>query len=245
MIKAILFDLDGTLAQTESLKAISYARAAVELRPDDLTEAKVIEAFKDVVGLSRREVSVALMKRFGLEESSRARMAEFGVKSPWQAFAQLRLRIYEAMLADAEILLAHQCPYNTALLRWARRTRYRTGLATMSYCAQANRVLEILGLQNEFDFVATREDVENGKPDPEIYLLVARELAVPAVECLVIEDSPSGVKAALGAGMCCIVVTTDLTRKPVHASTLLDKRWIVDDAASLHDVVQQMIRERD
>ncbi|MGH7449943.1 MAG: HAD family hydrolase [bacterium] len=56
MIRAIIFDLDGTLAQTEKLKVLSYARAAIELSPKPLTEAEVIEAFKEFVGLSRQEV---------------------------------------------------------------------------------------------------------------------------------------------------------------------------------------------
>src|SRR3712207_4470357 len=51
MIRAFVFDLDGTLVETEELKALSYARAAAELRPD-LNEAEVMEAFKDLVGLS-------------------------------------------------------------------------------------------------------------------------------------------------------------------------------------------------
>jgi len=82
MIRAVIFDLDGTLVETEELKALSYARAAVELRPE-LNEAEVVEAFKDVVGLSRQEVAMALLQRFGLEAAARARMAEFGVSAPW------------------------------------------------------------------------------------------------------------------------------------------------------------------
>jgi len=50
----MIFDLDGTLVQTERLKALSYARAAVELCPHAISEAEVVEAFKDVVGLPRR-----------------------------------------------------------------------------------------------------------------------------------------------------------------------------------------------
>ena len=69
MIQAMIFDLDGMLVQTERLKAISYAQSAVELCPDALTEAQVIEAFKEVVGLSRQEVAVALMERFSLADA--------------------------------------------------------------------------------------------------------------------------------------------------------------------------------
>ncbi len=64
MIRAVIFDLNDTLVQTERLKAISYARAAVELCPHALQESQVVEMFKGVVGRSRREVAIALMEHF-------------------------------------------------------------------------------------------------------------------------------------------------------------------------------------
>jgi len=120
MIRAFVFDLDGTLVETEELKALSYARAAAELRPG-LDEGEVVEAFKDLVGLSRQEVAVGLMRRFGLEETAHERMKEFGVDTPWQAYVQIRLRIYETLLADPNIVLAHSYPHNIGLLRDVRR----------------------------------------------------------------------------------------------------------------------------
>ena len=245
MIQAMIFDLDGTLVQTERLKALSYARAAVELCLHTISEAEGVEAFKDVVGLSRREVAMALTERFDLEEKARARMDEFGVSAPWQAFVQVRLRFYEAMLADPEVLRSNQWPHNVTLLRMARQTGCQTALATMSRCKQAQRVLEALDLADAFDFVATRDDVEHGKPDPEIYQLVVRELDTSPPDCLVIEDSPSGVKAALAAGMWCIAVTTPFTRQAIHTERLLDERWIVDDPDTLTTVVQQMVTEQE
>jgi HAD superfamily hydrolase (TIGR01509 family) len=241
MINAVIFDLDGTLVQTERLKAISYARAAMELRPDAVTENAVMIAFRDVVGFSRNEVATALVERFGLAEVARARMAEFGVSTPWQAYIQIRLRHYEAMLTDEEVIRDNQWPHNVALLHAARQAGCKVGLATMSYCSQVQRVLGILGLTGEFDFVASRDDVAHGKPAPEIYLLVAREMDVSPQECLVIEDSPSGVKAALAAGMHVLAVSTPFTREALHAGGLLDERWIVDDPVMLPALAQTLM----
>ncbi|GAB4244709.1 MAG: hypothetical protein OHK0028_22900 [Deltaproteobacteria bacterium] len=179
MIRAMIFDLDGTLVKTERMKAISCARAAMELFPGGIREEDVLEAFKEVVGLSHEEVATFLMRRFGLEESARSRMRGLGVGTPWEAFAAVRAPIHAKMLED-----------------------------------------------------------------PEIYLLVARKLGVPPVECLVVEDSPAGVKAARAAGMWCIAVATPFTRERLHAGRLLEERWIVDDPAALPSVVRRMIGER-
>jgi hypothetical protein len=113
--------------------------------PHHLSEAEVVEAFTEVVGQSRREVAVTLMGRFGLEEMAGERMGEFGVSAPWQAFLQLRLGIYEAMLADPEVLRNNQWPHNIALLEEARRSHCKVGLATMSYCPQVQRVAASAG----------------------------------------------------------------------------------------------------
>jgi HAD superfamily hydrolase (TIGR01509 family) len=239
MIQAMIFDLDGTLVQTEKLKALSYAKAAVQLCPYHLEEKDVIEAFKDVVGLSRREVATALVDRFGLEDKARAGMVAFGVDTPWQAYVQLRLRLYDEIVADTDVIRQNQWPHNMALLQAARRNCPYLGLATMSHCPQVQRVLQILQLTDAFDFVASRDDVQRGKPDPEIYQMVAAELGVSPGVCLVVEDSPTGVQAALAAGMHCIAVTTPFTRQRLYESGILDERWIVDDPATLLNVVQQ------
>jgi len=240
-VRAVVFDMDGTLVQTERLKAISYARAAVELCPYAIGEQDVIEAYKDVVGLPRRDVASALVERFDLEERARARMDEYDVSTPWQAFVQVRLDYYDDMISDPQVLRENQWPHNMELLEVARETGCTTALATMSGRERTQQVLEILNLLDAFDLVATEDDVEEGKPDPEIYHLVCRELDMPSERWLAIEDSPSGVKAALAADLRCIAVTTPFTREKIHAQGLLEDRWIVDDPDALPDVARQMI----
>lgn len=244
MIRAMIFDLDGTLVQTERLKALSYAKAVIELCPDEVSEAQVVEAFMGVVGLARHQVAQALVDQFNLEMKAAGRMSEFGVSTPWQAFIQVRLQHYKDMLADPQVLLDNRWSHNLDLLEEARRTGCRMGLATMSSCRQVQRVLEILSLGGQFDFIATRDDVAHGKPDPEIYNLVSSMLEILPSQCMVIEDSPAGVQAALAAGMWCIAVTTPFTRAAIHAGELLDERWVVDEAKSLLPVVRDMFAER-
>jgi HAD superfamily hydrolase (TIGR01549 family) len=243
-IRATIFDLDGTLVQTERLKAVSYARAAMELCPYTINEEQVLEAYKDVVGLPRREVASALVQRFDLEEKTGARMDELGVDTVWQAYVQVRLDYYEEMISDPEVIRENRWPHTVRLLEVALETGCSTALATMSGREQASQVLEALDLSDAFDFVATADDVERGKPHPEIYLLVCEELGAGAEAALAFEDSPSGVEAALAANLRCIAVTTPFTREKIHDQGLLQERWIVDDPERLPDLARELIEGR-
>ena len=237
----MIFDLDGTLVATEKLKAISYARAARELSNNRIQEEDVVAAFKDVVGHSRHEVAQILMERFSLEESSRKRMEEFGMEQPWQVFVHIRLEFYTEMLADPEVIRKNQWPHNIELFHEVKRMGLRTGLATMSHSPQVTRVLEIIELSDAFDFVATREDVDQGKPDPEIFYLVAKEIGVEPEECLALEDSPTGVQGAINAGMKVVAITTPFTRELFRKKEILDPKWVVDDPDKILDVVKSIL----
>lgn len=134
MIEAMIFDLDGTLVQTERLKALSYAKAAIELCPICVTEEEVVEGFREVVGRSRREVATYLVDKFDLAPEAIARMAGLRVNTPWQAFVRIRLEHYEKMLADPQVLIDNQWPHNVEVLKTARAAGCKKiGLATMSH----------------------------------------------------------------------------------------------------------------
>jgi beta-phosphoglucomutase len=212
MIRAMIFDLDGTLVKTEWLKSLSYAQAVQRLSPAAVTVEAVQAVFAEVVGRSREEVSRMLASRFGLEDAARARPEEFEGRPPWQVLADLRLQVYDAMLADPRALRANQWPHSVELLRAAARNECNTALASMSMAEQVGRVLDAIGLRDQFDLVLSGEDVQSPKPDREIYRLAAELLERRPEECLVIEDSPAGVQAAVVAGMHCVAVATPFTR---------------------------------
>jgi HAD superfamily hydrolase (TIGR01509 family) len=242
--RALLVDLDGTLVETELLKARSYAMAVVELRPGAIGEDEVIAAYDGLVGRPREQVVASLMDRFALQDPARARMRELDADSPADVLTTLRLRHYEAMLADRSLIQQQAYPEALALLRRAKHDGFRTGLATMSHAAQALVVIDILGIRAELDAIITRDDVEHPKPDPEIYLRLARRLHVTPEACVVVEDSLPGVRSAIAAGMTCVAVSTAMTRGALHASGVLPADRIVDDSTRLAAVVFPLLTGR-
>jgi beta-phosphoglucomutase len=245
VISAVIFDLDGTLVQTETLKAQSYARAAAELRPGQVSESDVIGAYDNLIGRSREEVAHALLDRFGLTDAAAARARALGVREPWEALVGIRLPIYEAMLGDPTLLKQQEYPFATALLRRLKAQGVPTGLTTVSHAAQALLVLDALGLRSALDVIVTIDDVTHAKPDPEIYLVAAARLGVPPAKCLAIEDSLPGVQAAIAAGMTCVAVANELTRDALHAALPLPDELIVDDPRRLDGVVTALLNTRE
>jgi len=239
-MKAFIFDLDGTLIDTEPLKNQAYVRVALELSRDGLQAAQVIAAATELIGVPAPETAMEMVQRLGLEQPARARMDELGASAPWEAFLRLDTAAYNQILDEPGVLQRAQFPHVVSLLYEVRRTGFKTGLATMSFRREAERVLDTLGWAGLFEAVVTGDEVQRGKPDPEVYLRVAEALALPPGQCVVIEDSPSGVAGALAAGMLCIAVPTDLTRAAVH-QTWLDERWIVDDPGRLREAVAQLL----
>jgi HAD superfamily hydrolase (TIGR01509 family) len=124
----------------------------------------------------------------------------------------------EAVLAEVREATARGCegqpllPGVEALLRDAKALGLGRAVASSSSCGWVDGWLRRHGIRDLLDVVVARDDVRKVKPDPELFLLAASRLRVDPGACLVFEDSPNGMRAALAAGMRCVAVPNALTR---------------------------------
>ncbi len=210
MPDAVIFDLDGLLTDTEQLHFRSY-RAVLQARGVALS-AEAYDEHWIRQGRGIRDFLAARALTLDADDIRRAKA---------DAYKKL-VRAEAALMPGARRLLE------------ALHRRLPLGLATASYGEQALTVLEALDIRRYFDTVAASEDVAALKPDPEVFLLVARRLGVPPPGCVVLEDSEKGVRAARAAGMACVAVPNAHTRHhDLSAATLI--------VASLDDVTPALL----
>jgi len=107
--------------------------------------------------------------------------------------------------------------------RWLARLReqgWRQAIASAAPRANIEALSAVLGIASFFDALVSSEDVQRGKPDPQVFLLAAERLKVPPVRCVVLEDAPAGIAAAHRAGMRAIGVRT--THADLRADIVVD-----------------------
>ena len=130
MIRAIVFDLDGVMVQSEKLKAQAYALAVQQLRGLSEPDPRAVEAYRTIVGASREVAAQFVTDQLGLEPDLKPLMDKYGVSEPWQVLTEMRTAIYNEMVADPQVLRDNQWPHTVGLLRLAKQNGCRTGLAT-------------------------------------------------------------------------------------------------------------------
>lgn len=185
VIKACIFDLDGVLVDTARYHFLAWKRLAAELG-FDLTE-EVNEKLKGVSRMQSLEIILSL-SGISLSEAEKEKLAV--KKNNWFA------GFIANMKAD-EIF-----PGVKPLLQKLKEEKIKVALASSSKNAQ--RVIDLLGIKNDFDAVVDGNMIERTKPDPEIFLVAAKKLNMQPQQCLVFEDAEAGVEAAVRAGMKCI-----------------------------------------
>jgi len=188
LLKAVLFDMDGVLVETEPVHAAAYViafrRFGLRISPEQYTKAvtlggsRVDDWFRSLGGEASHQ------DLYAAKDSEFRRLAE-GALVPKEGAAALISELVEAGV--------------------------RLALGTSARHSVATTVLGQIGLLDCFSALVAMEDVTRIKPDPEVYLKAASLLDVSPGEAVVVEDTPNGILAAKRAGICAIGVASVLT----------------------------------
>jgi HAD superfamily hydrolase (TIGR01509 family) len=206
LIRALIFDFDGLILETEEPIYRSW-REVYEAHGVPLP----FDLWVKTVGSSNQEFH----PQRHLEES-------LGGPLPPDEIDRRMARRVELVLAEP------LRPGVADLARAARAAGMKVGVASSSSRDWVRSHLERLGILDLFDCLRARDDVEHVKPDPDLYLASLECLGVSAAEALAIEDSPNGVMAAKRAGLRCIAVPNritaglDLSQADLRLSSLAD-----------------------
>lgn len=179
-IRAVIFDMDGLMLDTEPLYKIAWQRAAIDCGYP-ISE----ELYFDLIGRTRVDGENILF-------------AAFGPDFPLSDFRTACARCEAGVLGEK---LPAKKPGLDDLLDLFDLLRIPKAVATSTERAIAARQLAGLDLLHRFDVLATGDETPNGKPAPDLFLLAASRLCIEPSRCLVLEDSEAGVMAAHRAGM--------------------------------------------
>lgn len=200
MIKALVFDFDGLILDTETVEF----RAWQELY---ISHDARLEWSQWILGVGTQD---------GFDP--------YGELERQLGFVVDRTAIRSTVRERVQDLVVEQEPLPGVeqYLRDARKEGLKLGVATSSGKGWAEGHLERLGLAHYFEVVRSRDDVVRVKPDPDLYVSVLEVLGVEPPEAIAFEDSLHGVRAAKAAGVFCVAVPNEVTRRlPLEEADLL------------------------
>ncbi|MGO4569869.1 HAD family hydrolase [Rhizobium sp. 2YAF20] len=192
---SLLFDLDGTLADTDAL----HLRAFQEVLQG--CDSEIDESYyrSHIAGRTNARIIAEAFPEASAEERL--------------ALAARKERFYRANLAGVTAVSGA-----SEILEWARESRLRCAVVTTSPRESVEAVLGVLGLRQFFSFLVAGDEVERGKPDPLPYLTALRTLGISERDAVAFEDSLSGIASACAAGLPAIGLVTSLDEEALIAA---------------------------
>jgi beta-phosphoglucomutase len=195
MLAAILFDLDGTIANTDPIHYQAWREMLLGYGMD------IDETFykSRISGRTNPQIIEDLLPQLSPEEGAK--------------FADEK----EALFRQQAKNLLKPLDGFSELLAWTDTHQLKCALVTNAPKLNVQFMLEVLGINEAFDTVVIAEDEIAGKPDPAPYQVALSRLGITAEQAIALEDSPSGIRSAVGAGIRTIGVTTTQEPKVLQA----------------------------
>ena len=200
-ISAVIFDLDGTVLSNEDEYGAAFKKVLESLG------ARVNTDYPQVGGIGVKENWPGLLKKYNVK-----------TKKSLDELASETQKEYLKLLPKVRVKKGLE-----DFIKGLRADGMKTALATSNVWFIVEKVFAEIPIERLFDSVTTGEEVENKKPAPDLFLVAADKLDVAPVECLVIEDAPSGIETAHQAGMKVVAVA----RNTKHESILKDADIVV------------------
>jgi len=182
--KIVIFDLDGVLLDSEPIYIAMNMRFFKELGATGIT----LEDYDRFIGISATTMWATIKEKAGLSQTV-------------EELKSMERELKHKTLGEAALVPTDGI---VPFLEHLQQAGHTLAIASSSLQKNVQLILGKLGLAKYFDLVVTGEDVVKGKPEPDIFLKVARHYGCPPEDCVVIEDSANGVKAAKAAGMACL-----------------------------------------
>lgn len=215
---AVVFDMDGVLFDTESVSKRGWFQVAEEMNVPDIAET-----LKNCTGVTQPTMRAYFVGRYGTE-------------FPYDEFHNRTVKLFRETLAREGVKLM---PGVRELIEWLKSQGKAIAIASSS---SMNVILEHLdehGLRPYFDAIMSGDRVQNGKPNPEIYLKACAMLGKEPERCIGIEDSLNGVRAVNAAGMMAVMVPDQI--EPTNEIRALT--FAIRD--SLHEVKAWLARQEE
>ena len=179
-IEAVLFDMDGVIFDTERV----YLEHWMQIFEKYGYEMKK-EIYTSVMGTGRENVMRVFKEIYGDD----------------LPIVQMYKEKDELLVQAVEEGQVPMKPGAKEILNFLRENNFKTALATSAKRDRTNMQLKMGKIESEFDAVVCGDDITNSKPDPERFLKVAQKLSISSRNCIVVEDSSAGIKAAYSAKM--------------------------------------------
>jgi len=198
-IKAVIFDLDGTVLDTEKLLVKYWCQAA------------------DEAGFPMRREHALQLRSLAAKYAAPLMKTWFGGECDYQALRKRRMKL---MAEHIERYGLEVKPGIPELLEYLGKKGLKRAVATATDLTRASDYLKQVGLFDRFDRIISAHMVENGKPKPDVYIYAVEQLGLTPAECIAVEDSPNGVLSASSAG-CKTIMIPDLSEPDEQLEALL------------------------